>query len=172
MDLFDIEVVLALFGQVDVTRAAQVARLIYSLCIYLVQGFYIVSYELGIYILNIIIGFLFSQVDPEIQDLSSSDGFIALTLPTRGSNEFSPFVRHLFEFKFCRSSSSFLKPYFIVIRRSRPSLPFIRAALHRHSSERSSIAVCRSRLHRCLSELPLIFVCQSHPYFFIAGEHL
>ncbi|OIV94736.1 hypothetical protein TanjilG_06199 [Lupinus angustifolius] len=65
---------------------------IYVLRVYTVQGFYIVSYGLGIYILNLLIGFLSPQVDPEIHDGPG--------LPTRGSDEFRPFVRRLPEFKF------------------------------------------------------------------------
>uniref|UniRef100_A0A803NR29 Uncharacterized protein n=1 Tax=Cannabis sativa TaxID=3483 RepID=A0A803NR29_CANSA len=42
--------------------------LIYALRVYLVEGFYIVSYGLGIYILNLLIGFLSPQVDPEMHD--------------------------------------------------------------------------------------------------------
>lgn len=67
----------------------------YALRVYLVQGFYIVSYGLGIYILNLLIAFLSPQVDPEIQELTDGP-----TLPTRGSDEFRPFVRRLPEFKF------------------------------------------------------------------------
>uniref|UniRef100_A0A5B7B1J4 Protein RER1 n=1 Tax=Davidia involucrata TaxID=16924 RepID=A0A5B7B1J4_DAVIN len=67
----------------------------YIIRVYFVQGFYIVSYGLGIYILNLLIGFLSPQVDPEIQNLSEGP-----TLPTRGSDEFRPFVRRLPEFKF------------------------------------------------------------------------
>ncbi|XP_024032402.1 protein RER1C-like, partial [Morus notabilis] len=66
--------------------------LVYALRVYLVQGFYIVSYGIGIYILNLLIGFLSPQVDPETAD--------GPTLPTRGSDEFRPFVRRLPEFKF------------------------------------------------------------------------
>ncbi|KAM5576629.1 protein RER1A [Rosa sericea] len=69
--------------------------LVYVLRVYFVQGFYIVSYGLGIYLLNLLIGFLSPQVDPEIHDLSDGPG-----LPTRGSDEFRPFVRRLPEFKF------------------------------------------------------------------------
>ncbi|KHN36256.1 Protein RER1A [Glycine soja] len=69
-----------------------VVAAVYVLRVYLVQGFYIVSYALGIYILNLLIGFLSPQVDPEISD--------GPTLPTRGSDEFRPFVRRLPEFKF------------------------------------------------------------------------
>ncbi|KAK6128699.1 hypothetical protein DH2020_037549 [Rehmannia glutinosa] len=65
--------------------------LVYVVRVYLVEGFYVVSYALGIYILNLLIGFLSPQVDPE---------FDGPTLPIRGSDEFRPFVRRLPEFKF------------------------------------------------------------------------
>ncbi|KAF2322889.1 hypothetical protein GH714_031838 [Hevea brasiliensis] len=68
---------------------------IYCLRVYFVQGFYIVSYGLGIYLLNLLIGFLSPLVDPELEP---SDGPL---LPTKGSDEFKPFIRRLPEFKFC-----------------------------------------------------------------------
>ncbi|KAI6677730.1 hypothetical protein NL676_038526 [Syzygium grande] len=64
------------------------------------QGFYIVSYGLGIYILNLMIGFLSPLVDPELE---ASDGPM---LPTKGSDEFKPFIRRLPEFKFWHSITS------------------------------------------------------------------
>lgn len=67
---------------------------LYALRVYSVQGFYIVSYGLGIYILNLLIGFLSPLVDPELEP---SDGPL---LPTKGSDEFKPFIRRLPEFKF------------------------------------------------------------------------
>ncbi|GER30918.1 Rer1 protein [Striga asiatica] len=66
--------------------------LAYAVRVYLLGGFYVVSYALGIYILNLLIGFLSPQVDPEFAG--------GPTLPTRGSDEFRPFVRRLPEFKF------------------------------------------------------------------------
>ncbi|KAH7517799.1 protein RER1A [Ziziphus jujuba] len=71
-----------------------VAVVIYALRVYYVQGFYIVSYGLGIYLLNLLIGFLSPLVDPE---MGVSDGPL---LPTKGSDEFKPFIRRLPEFKF------------------------------------------------------------------------
>ncbi|KAL6517310.1 Protein rer1b [Orobanche minor] len=68
--------------------------LLYAVRVYFVQGFYIVSYGLGIYILNLLIGFLSPLVDPELEP---SDGPM---LPTKGSDEFKPFIRRLPEFKF------------------------------------------------------------------------
>ncbi|KAK6151215.1 hypothetical protein DH2020_016147 [Rehmannia glutinosa] len=65
---------------------------VYVVRVYLVEGFYVVSYALGIYILNLLIGFLSPQEDPEFSG--------GPTLPTRGSDEFRPFVRRLPEFKF------------------------------------------------------------------------
>ncbi|WCJ40156.1 Rer1 family protein [Euphorbia peplus] len=67
---------------------------IYCLRVYSIQGFYIVSYGLGIYLLNLLIGFLSPLVDPESDP---SDGAL---LPTKGSDEFKPFIRRLPEFKF------------------------------------------------------------------------
>ncbi|KAL5556935.1 hypothetical protein UlMin_039171 [Ulmus minor] len=78
---------------------------VYALRVYLVEGFYIVSYGLGIYILNLLIGFLSPQVDPEVHELSDGP-----SLPTRGSDEFRPFVRRLPEFKFWYSIT---KAFFI-----------------------------------------------------------
>ncbi|KAA8531897.1 hypothetical protein F0562_006386 [Nyssa sinensis] len=67
---------------------------IYVLRVYYVQGFYIVSYGLGIYILNLLIGFLSPKIDPEIEALDGA------SLPTKDSDEFKPFIRRLPEFKF------------------------------------------------------------------------
>ncbi|OMO75173.1 Retrieval of early ER protein Rer1 [Corchorus olitorius] len=66
----------------------------YVLRVYFAQGFYIVSYGLGIYILNLLIGFLSPKVDPELEVLEGA------SLPTKGSDEFKPFIRRLPEFKF------------------------------------------------------------------------
>ncbi|CAL5372866.1 unnamed protein product [Camellia sinensis] len=70
--------------------------IIYVLRVVIFPGFYLVSYALGIYILNLLIGFLSPQVDPQFQDLSDGP-----SLPIRNSDEFRPFVRRLPEFKFC-----------------------------------------------------------------------
>ncbi|KAF2284615.1 hypothetical protein P3X46_012530 [Hevea brasiliensis] len=85
--------------------------LIYAIRVYFVQGFYIITYGLGIYMLNLLIGFLSPQIDPEIHDGPS--------LPTRGSDEFRPFVRRLPEFKFWYSITkafciAFLMTFFAV----------------------------------------------------------
>lgn len=70
------------------------ATTIYVLRVLYVQGFYIVTYALGIYILNLLIGFLSPKVDPELETLDGA------ALPTKGSDEFKPFIRRLPEFKF------------------------------------------------------------------------
>lgn len=68
---------------------------VYGLRVYVVEGFYIITYGLGIYILQLLIAFLSPQVDPDIQDVADGPA-----LPTRGAEEFRPFVRRLPEFKF------------------------------------------------------------------------
>lgn len=71
-----------------------VVAMIYILRVYYVQGFYVVSYGLGIYVLNLLIGFFSPKVDPELEALDGA------SLPTKGADEFRPFVRRLPEFKF------------------------------------------------------------------------
>ncbi|KAL5727815.1 Protein rer1b [Ranunculus cassubicifolius] len=71
-----------------------VAALIYVLRVYYLQGFYVISYGLGMYILNLLIGFLSPKIDPEMETLDGA------SLPTKGSDEFMPFIRRLPEFKF------------------------------------------------------------------------
>lgn len=67
--------------------------LLYMVRVYFLAGFYIVTYGLGIYNLNLLLGFITPQVDPE----QEHDG---LALPTKSDQEFKPFVRRLPEFKF------------------------------------------------------------------------
>lgn len=64
---------------------------LYCLRVYYVKGYYIVAYGLGIYLLNLLIGFLSPQADPETEGPA---------LPTKGNDEFKPFIRRLPEFKF------------------------------------------------------------------------
>eukprot|EP00897_Mesotaenium_endlicherianum_P002897 jgi/Mesen1/2635/ME000166S01756 len=65
--------------------------LIYLLRVFYIKGYYIVTYGLGIYLLNLLIGFLSPQVDPEGEGPA---------LPDKNSDEFKPFIRRLPEFKF------------------------------------------------------------------------
>jgi len=63
----------------------------YLLRVYLVQGFYIVTYGLGIFVLNLFIGFLTPLEDVD------ADGPM---LPMDIKDEFKPFERRLPEYKF------------------------------------------------------------------------
>uniref|UniRef100_A0A7N2R917 Uncharacterized protein n=1 Tax=Quercus lobata TaxID=97700 RepID=A0A7N2R917_QUELO len=63
--------------------------------VYYVQGFYVVSYGLGTYVLNLLIGLLSPKEDPELEVLDGA------SLPMKGSDEFKPFIRHIPEFRFC-----------------------------------------------------------------------
>jgi len=63
------------------------------------QGWYIVTYALGIYHLNLFIAFLTPKIDPAL-DLDSADDPDGPALPTRSNEEFRPFIRRLPEFKF------------------------------------------------------------------------
>merc|ERR1711998_717530 len=82
-----------------------VVVLIYCLRVYLINGWYIITYGLGIYILNLLIGFISPQSDPE------TDG---PTLPTSRDDEFRPFIRRLPEFKFWYSlTKAFVVAFFM-----------------------------------------------------------
>ncbi len=70
----------------------------YLLRVYMLGAFYIVTYGLGIYLLNQLIGFISPQFDPESEDAGIGGG-----LPTRESEEYRPFARRLPEFKFWHS---------------------------------------------------------------------
>ncbi|XP_013778653.1 protein RER1-like isoform X3 [Limulus polyphemus] len=74
---------------------------LYMLRVLLLQGWYIVTYALGIYHLNLLIAFLTPKVDPGLQeDMDDGPG-----LPTKASEEFRPFIRRLPEFKFWYSAT-------------------------------------------------------------------
>ena len=65
------------------------------------QGWYIVAYALGIYLLNLLLAFLTPRFDPAISvDTDSGEGDEDAALPTKQDEEFRPFVRRLPEWKF------------------------------------------------------------------------
>jgi len=74
--------------------------------ILIAQGWYIVAYALGIYLLNLFLAFLQPKFDPVDQTLDSDmeDG-AAGGLPTKQDEEFRPFIRRLPEFKFWHAAT-------------------------------------------------------------------
>merc|ERR1740121_1101208 len=76
--------------------ANAVLFVLYGLRVYMKQGFYVVTYGLGIYLLNLLINFLSPAVDPETED--------GPVLPTKETGEYRPFTRKLPEFKFWLSA--------------------------------------------------------------------
>ncbi|XP_038076695.1 protein RER1-like isoform X1 [Patiria miniata] len=79
-----------------------VLLLLYVLRVLILQGWYIVTYALGIYHLNLFIAFLSPKIDPALTDDSEDDG---PALPTKSNEEFRPFIRRLPEFKFWLSAT-------------------------------------------------------------------
>lgn len=81
----------------------------YGIRVFFLQGWYIVTYALGIYILNLFIGFLTPRIDPasNSRDFFNevSDDEDEPSLPTTRDEEFKPFIRKLPEFKFWYSCS-------------------------------------------------------------------
>eukprot|EP00069_Balaena_mysticetus_P014493 bmy_08753T0 len=68
---------------------------IYMIRVYLLPGWYIVTYALGIHHLNILIAFLSPKVDPSLME-DSDDG---PSLPTKQNEAFQSSIRRLPEFK-------------------------------------------------------------------------
>ncbi|CAH0554843.1 unnamed protein product [Brassicogethes aeneus] len=77
--------------------AAVLLILVFLARVLLAQGWYIVTYALGIYHLNLFIAFLTPKIDPAM-DFDAEDN--GPELPTRANEEFRPFIRRLPEFKF------------------------------------------------------------------------
>ena len=71
------------------------------------QGWYIVAYCLGIYLLNLFLAFLQPKFDPSVNDNEGlEDGESSQNvLPTKNDEEFRPFIRRLPEFKFWHSAT-------------------------------------------------------------------
>jgi len=66
--------------------------------VYFAQGWYIVTYALGIYLLNLFLAFLQPKFDPSLEAADTAEEGGPM-LPTRSDDEFKPFVRRLPEFK-------------------------------------------------------------------------
>ncbi|CAG0918923.1 unnamed protein product [Notodromas monacha] len=69
--------------------------------ILLLRGWYIVTYALGIYHLNLLILFLSPKIDPALAEFEDD----TTQLPTKNDEEFRPFMRRLPEFKFWHSAT-------------------------------------------------------------------
>jgi hypothetical protein len=84
-----------------------VLLLLFFLRILVAQGWYIVAYALGIYLLNMFLAFLSPKFDPasDAIDNEMEDGS-AGGLPTKQDEEFRPFIRRLPEFKFWHGATS------------------------------------------------------------------
>ncbi|KAK4138284.1 retrieval of early ER protein Rer1 [Trichocladium antarcticum] len=80
-----------------------VALFLFFLRVFFAQGWYIVAYALGIYLLNLFLAFLQPKFDPsnDALDNDMEDG----ALPTKKDEEFRPFIRRLPEFKFWHSAT-------------------------------------------------------------------
>jgi hypothetical protein len=83
-----------------------VALFLFFIRVFVAQGWYIVAYALGIYLLNLFLAFLQPKFDPsnEAIDNEMEDGAVG-SLPTKQDEEFRPFIRRLPEFKFWHSAT-------------------------------------------------------------------
>merc|ERR1712029_818546 len=76
---------------------------LFVLRIVLKQGWYIVTYALAIYHLNLLLAFLTPKIDPAMAEYEADEDGPAL--PTSQNEEFRPFIRRLPEFKFWYSAT-------------------------------------------------------------------
>ncbi|TPX50044.1 hypothetical protein SeLEV6574_g01122 [Synchytrium endobioticum] len=90
--------------------------LAYCLRVFTVQGWYIVTYALAIYLLNLFLAFLQPKFDPAMglaSPLDDDDDREAPGLPMKNDDEFRPFIRTLPEFKFWYAATrAFLISFF------------------------------------------------------------
>ncbi|TYZ58650.1 hypothetical protein PybrP1_009237 [[Pythium] brassicae (nom. inval.)] len=75
---------------------AALLLVVYLLRVFYLNAFHIVTYGLGIYLLNLFIGFLSPQIDTDTE---------GPLLPSKQSEEFRPFTRRVPEFQFWYSTS-------------------------------------------------------------------
>lgn len=86
--------------------------LMYCLRVLFLHGWYIVTYALAIYLLNLFLAFLSPKFDPALEEMDAAgvgndakmqdddEGGGGLGLPMKNDEEFKPFIRRLPEFKF------------------------------------------------------------------------
>ena len=85
---------------------------VFFLRILFAQGWYIIAYCLGIYLLNLFLAFLQPKFDPSLnQDEGLEDG--ESSLPVKQDEEFRPFIRRLPEFKFWHSATRMIVVGFV-----------------------------------------------------------
>lgn len=80
----------------------------FMLRVVLKQGWYIVTYALAIYHLNLLLAFLTPKIDPamaEFEAAEEAEEDSGMSLPTKQNDEFRPFIRRLPEFKFWYSAT-------------------------------------------------------------------
>ncbi|CAD0098356.1 unnamed protein product [Aureobasidium mustum] len=77
----------------------------FALRIFFAQGWYIVAYSLGIYLLNLFLAFISPKFDPGLESAEDMEEGSSGDLPTKSTDEFKPFVRRLPEFKFWHAAT-------------------------------------------------------------------
>ncbi|KAJ3141371.1 hypothetical protein HK100_007610 [Physocladia obscura] len=71
---------------------------LYFVRVFVISAFYIVTYSLGIYLLNLFLAFVQPKFDPAMEAME--EGGEDMALPVKSDDEFKPFIRRLPEFKF------------------------------------------------------------------------
>ncbi|KAG0172263.1 hypothetical protein DFQ30_010780 [Apophysomyces sp. BC1015] len=86
--------------------ATAVLLVLFMVRIVYAEGWYIVCYALGIYLLNLFLAFLTPKIDPSVEmDTQENEMEEGPSLPMKADEEFKPFIRRLPEFKFWYSAT-------------------------------------------------------------------
>lgn len=80
--------------------AFAILLLFFIVRIFVAQGWYIICYALGIYLLNLFLAFLTPKFDPSLEQELKSSSLEEGTEDSNPEEEFRPFIRRLPEFKF------------------------------------------------------------------------
>ncbi|KAJ5079447.1 protein rer1 [Anaeramoeba ignava] len=109
---------------------ASILFIIFFIRVIYLEKFFVISYCLGVFLLNYFISFLTPQIDPEIakqdeedsNELEIEEKEIKINLPTHSNDEFKPFMRKLPEYKFWEKT--FYAIFISIISTFFPSLDF------------------------------------------------
>jgi Rer1 family len=122
--------------------------LLYATRVFMLKGFYIVSYALAIYNLNLVLGFITPSVDPELE---------GPVLPQRSDAEYRPFRRRLPEMKFwCVTTTTRISRRYRHSQAGTSCMLAVSSPLHEQCFSTETAAACRQApTSRCDTESPV-----------------
>ena len=102
--IFTVVLIIAFMARVLLAQVCLLSHFVFPELI-CVKGWYIVTYALAIYHLNLLLAFLTPKIDPAMAEYDREEEEDGMALPTSQNEEFRPFIRRLPEFKFWYSAT-------------------------------------------------------------------